>query len=169
MLKIPLLHPDILLALASNGHGARVLIADANFPFATCTPATCKKVFLNLSPGVLTVTQVLKIIQEHVPIETAIIMSPPDGSQQPIHAEFSEILGDGIIFQAEKRVGFYRETKSEETCLLIATGDTRRFANILIVIGSIRPDAGAASFGVDDAADERAFQGITNSREPGIA
>jgi L-fucose mutarotase len=136
MLKINLLHPDILLALAGNGHGARVLIADANFPFATCTPATCKKVFLNLSPGVLTVTQVLKVIQDHIPIEKAIIMSPPDESPQPIHAEFREILGEGLIFKPEKRPGFYRETKSEDTCLLIATGDTRRFANILIVIGS---------------------------------
>jgi len=136
MLKTNLLQPDILMALASNGHGARILIADANFPFTTCTPATCQKVFLNLSPGVLTVTQVLKIIQDHIPVETAIIMIPPDESQQPIHGEFREILGDGIIFKGEKRAGFYRETKSEETCLLIATGDSRRFANILIVMGS---------------------------------
>ena len=136
MLKINLLHPDILMALAGNGHGARILIADANFPFATCTPATCKKVFLNLSPGILTVTQVLKAMQDHIPIEAAIIMSPPDEGQQPIHSEFREILGDKIHFRPEKRAGFYRETKSEETCLLIATGDTRRFANILIVMGS---------------------------------
>jgi len=136
MLKTNLLQPDILMALASNGHGARILIADANFPFTTCTPATCRKVFLNLSPGILTVTQVLKIIQDHIPVETAIIMIPPDESQQPIHGEFREILGDGIIFKGEKRAGFYHETKSEETCLLIATGDTRRFANILIVMGS---------------------------------
>lgn len=136
MLKINLLHPDILMALAGNGHGARILIADANFPFSTCTPATCKKVFLNLSPGVLTVTQVLEVIQDHIPVETAIIMSPPDESRPSIHSEFREILGDGIIFTPEKRAGFYRETKSEETCLLIATGDTRRFANILIVMGS---------------------------------
>ena len=136
MLKTNLLQPDILMALASNGHGARILIADANFPFTTCTPAKCKKVFLNLSPGVLTVTQVLKVIQDHIPVETAIIMIPPDESRQPIHGEFREILGDGIIFKAEKRAGFYHETKSEETCLLIATGDSRRFANILIVMGS---------------------------------
>ena len=136
MLKINLLHPDILAVLSSNGHGARILIADANFPFSTCTPVACKKVFLNLSPGVLTVTQVLEVIQQYMPVEAAIIMSPPDESQQPIHSEFREILGDGIIFKLEKRAGFYRETKSEETCLLIATGDTRRFANILIVMGS---------------------------------
>ena len=79
------------MALAGNGHGARILIADANFPFSTCTPAICKKVFLNLSPGVLTVTQVLTVIQDYIPIETAIIMSPPDESRQPIHSEFREI------------------------------------------------------------------------------
>jgi len=36
--------------IGSNGHGAKVLIADGNFPLSTCTPAHCKRVFLNLSP-----------------------------------------------------------------------------------------------------------------------
>lgn len=35
MLKIKLLHPDILVAPGSIGHGAKVLIADGNFPFST--------------------------------------------------------------------------------------------------------------------------------------
>ena len=35
MLKTRLLHPQILEALGEAGHGARVLIADGNYPLAT--------------------------------------------------------------------------------------------------------------------------------------
>jgi L-fucose mutarotase len=140
MLKIKLLHPDILSALGSNGHGARILIADGNFPITTCSPLNCKKVFLNLSPGLLSVTDVLKVIVDYIPVESAIVMVPPDGSEQSIHVEFKDILNSDITLKAEKRSDFYREVRSEDTCLAIATGETRRFANILIVIGSIKPE-----------------------------
>jgi len=138
MLKIKLLHPDILMALGSNGHGAKVLIADGNFPLSTGTPAHCKRVFLNLSPGVVSVTEVLKVIKEYIPIESGTIMIPPDESEQSIHIEFREILGPDIVLKREKRADFYQEVKSEDTCLAIATGDTRRFANILLVMGTVK-------------------------------
>jgi L-fucose mutarotase len=138
MLKIKLLHPDILMALGSNGHGAKVLIADGNFPLSTSTPANCKRVFLNLSPGVVSVTEVLKVIKEYIPIESGTIMVPPDESEQSIHIEFKEILGHDIVLKREKRADFYQEVKSEDTCLAIATGDTRRFANILLVMGTVK-------------------------------
>jgi len=35
MLKTRLLHPEILQALGSSGHGGQVLIADGNYPFST--------------------------------------------------------------------------------------------------------------------------------------
>ena len=59
MLKINLLHPEILSVLGSNGHGARILIADGNYPFSTGVPPTARKVFLNLAPGMLSVVDVL--------------------------------------------------------------------------------------------------------------
>lgn len=137
MLKLQLLHPDILMALASNGHGARILIADGNFPISTCPPPMSKKVYLNFSPDLLKVTDVLKVLKEYIPIEAGIIMIPPDGSKQAIHDEFYEILGQDISLQTKKRAEFYQEVKSEDMALVIATGETRRFANIVIVIGSL--------------------------------
>lgn len=135
MLKIKLLHPDILMALGSNGHGDRILIADSNFPVSTCPPPLCKKIFLNFSPGLLTATDVLKVIKDFIPIEKGIIMMPPDESKQSIHTEFQEILGEGITLIRKKRFAFYQEVRSKDTCLVIATGETRRFANILLVMG----------------------------------
>lgn len=138
MLKTKLLHPEILKALASNGHGAKILIADGNFPFATQTTEACQKVFLNFARGQLSVTDVLTVIKDYIDVESATVMIPPDGSEQPIHLEFRKILDDGTNFLELKRTDFYQQVKSEDTCLAIATGDTRRFANISIVIGRVR-------------------------------
>jgi L-fucose mutarotase len=138
MLKTTLLHPEILMGLGSNGHGARVLIADANFPFSTGVPGGCQKVFLNLAADMLRVTDVLEVIRDHIVVEEAFIMMPPDEQDQPIHAIFRCLLGEAIPFRKEKRAAFYREAGSAQTCLLVATGDTRRFGNILLVIGSRR-------------------------------
>jgi len=138
MLKIKLLHPEILSILGSNGHGARILIADSNFPFSTCPPPTAKKVFLNFAPGMLRVNDVLTILKDYIPIETAIVMMPPDESIQTIHLEFEEILGTEYTLKKLKRFEFYEEVKSNDTCLVIATGETKRFANILLVIGVVK-------------------------------
>jgi len=138
MLKIKLLHPEILEVLGSNGHGSKVLIADGNYPFSTCIPVTAKKVFLNFAPDLLSVTQVLKVLKEYIPIESVAIMVPPDESVQPIHTEFSDIIGNEVTVLKFKRVDFYSESRSQDTCLVIATGETRRFANILLTIGVVK-------------------------------
>lgn len=138
MLKTNLLHPEILNALASNGHGSMLLIADGNYPFTTGVNERAKKVFLNLSPGILTVTDVLKVLKEAIPVESYFVMTPPDGAQQPIHEEFLNILGEGIPVEKLKRFEFYSKSMSPDTFLVIATGEKRRFANILLVTGVIK-------------------------------
>lgn len=138
MLKSNLLHPEILSALASNGHGSMILIADGNYPFTTGVNAVTKKVFLNLSPGMVSVTDVLKVISKEIPIESYYVMEPPDGAHQPIFDEFTEILGKDIQVEKVKRFDFYKKAQSPENCLVIATGERRRFANILLVIGVVK-------------------------------
>ena len=138
MLKINLLHPEILSALGSNGHGSRLLIAYGNYPFTTGVPETAKKVFLNLSPGMFSVTDVLNVIKDTIPIESYMVLIPPDESPQAIHDEFLNILGESTPVTKVKRFDFYKEARSPDTCLVIATGEIRRFANILITIGIVK-------------------------------
>lgn len=137
MLKSKLIHPEILSALGSNGHGSRILIADGNYPFTTGVPESARKVFLNLAPGMLSVPDVLKIIIDAIPVESYLIMLPPDETPQPIHDEFLEILGE-IPVTKVKRFDFYKEARSNDTFLVIATGEIRRFANILITVGVVK-------------------------------
>jgi L-fucose mutarotase len=138
MLKTNLLHPEILSALGSNGHGSRLLIADGNYPFTTGVPENAKKVFLNLSPGMFSVPEVLKVIHDAVPIESYLVMLPPDETPQAIHDEFYNILGKDIPVKKVKKPDFYTEARSPDTFLVIATGEIRRFANILITIGVVK-------------------------------
>jgi len=138
MLKTTLLHPEILMALASNGHGAKVLIADGNYPISTCTSSSAKKVFLNLAPGLLNVVEVLKVIEQYIPIEKAYFMQTPDASLQPIHQEFKQVIDQDIPFEGMKKPDFYDLAKSADVCLAIATGETRRFANIILQIGVMK-------------------------------
>jgi len=138
MLKTNLLHPEILNVLGSNGHGSRLLIADGNYPFSTGSNERAKKVFLNLSPGKFSVTDVLKVIKEAIAVESYFVMEPPDKSPQSIQDEFVEILGENVPVKKVNRSEFYEEVKSTDTCLVIATGETKRFANILLTIGVVK-------------------------------
>jgi L-fucose mutarotase len=140
MLKTKLLHPEILMELGRNGHGAKILISDGNFPVTTCTPPTAKKVFLNFTPGVLNVVDVLTVLRDFIPIESATVMQPADGSFPPIHEEFKNLIGANLEFNVLKRFEFYDVAKSPDVCLAIATAESRRFANIILTIGVIKPE-----------------------------
>src|SRR5512134_135579 len=99
MLKTRLLHPEILAALGSAGHGSRILIADGNYPFATRAHPNAHRVYLNLAPGLLNVTDVLRVLVDAIPIEAAQVMLTDAGEAPPIHGEFRAILPAGLELQ----------------------------------------------------------------------
>lgn len=140
MLKAPLLHPEILRSLGSAGHGARILIADGNYPCSTEAPASAARVFLNLRPGLVSVTDVLQTLVAIVPIEAAVLMEPADGQEVPVHATLRSLLPTHAAPAGRKRQEFYAEAKSPATTLVIATGEERRFANVLLTIGVVSAD-----------------------------
>lgn len=137
MLKTRLLHPGILASLAAAGHGSRVLIADGNYPFATEAPPGAARVFLNLRRGVVSVDDVLEVLVETIPIEAALLMAPVTGEPVPIHDRLRALLPQGTACRAQERHAFYGEAKSPATTLVIATGEERRFANVLLTMGVV--------------------------------
>jgi L-fucose mutarotase len=139
MLKSTLLHPEILAALGSAGHGSRVLIADGNYPFSTGSPSGASLVFLNLRPGLVGAADVLETLVTAVPIESAMVMVPPQSPEPEIHRTFKGMLPAGVTLERKDRMEFYEEAKSPDTALVIATGEQRVFANILLVIGVVKP------------------------------
>ncbi len=135
-----LLQPDILAALGRAGHGSCVLIADANYPVSTHSPASAVKVFLNLRPGMVQVADVLEVLRDTVPIEQATVMAAPDGRPVPVHQELLKLLPAGLPTRSLSRAEFYAAVSQPTTALVIATGEERRFANILIAIGVVKRD-----------------------------
>ena len=136
MLKQRLLHPEILEALASAGHGARVLIADGNYPASTCIGDNAHLIYLNLAPGKMTVTEVLDILLTAIPVEDAAVMEPDEGAEPAIFQEFRSLMPDQVL-TGYGRFEFYEEVTSPDTCLIIVTGDQRLYANLLLTIGVV--------------------------------
>jgi L-fucose mutarotase len=140
MLLTKLTHPTILNALAQMGHGSQVLIADGNFPFITHSNSAAEHVFLNLKPGLVTVTDVLEALITAIPVEAAHVMQPTDGSEPAIFNEFRHLL-PALQLQPVERFAFYSMARSSDVGLVIATGESRIWANILLTIGVCKSDS----------------------------
>jgi L-fucose mutarotase len=134
VLTTHLLHPQLLAALAAAGHGSQVLIADGNYPFSTGAPASAERVFLNLVPGVVDAVTALSAVVSAVPVEAAFTMVPDDGTPVPIQQEFAGVLG-GVAIETLARYPFYEQARSADTAVLVATGEQRVYANVLLRIG----------------------------------
>ena len=139
MLRTRLIHPQILAALAAAGHGSQVLVSDGNFPHATATPPGATRVYLNLSPGRVTVTEVLEAVAATVPLEAAAVMRPHDADAPAVLAEYTALLPPGTPVEVVERFAFYELARGRDVTLVIATGDQRLYANLLLTIGYLDP------------------------------
>ena len=135
MINYEIIHPEILKALAGAGHGSTILIADGNFPMATAAPESVPRVYLNLAPDMLNVPDILRCICQAIPIEAVTAPIPDDGTEPPIFPQYREILPKELKINKVDRFGFYDAVKTPELALMIATGEKRPYACILLTIG----------------------------------
>jgi L-fucose mutarotase len=138
MLNTDLIHPQLLAALGRSGHGSKILLTDGNYPHSTGAPASAERIFLNVAPGLLEVDQVLGPLIASVPIEAAEIMVAPDGVEADAIAGYRAIL-PGIPFVVHDRQAFYSASREPDVSILVATGDQRVYANLLLTIGVRTP------------------------------
>ena len=138
MLKTQLLHPELLEALGGSGHGGKVLIADGNYPFSTRANPSAKRVYLNFTPGKLNVVEILEVLVGAIPIESGDVMTPDSGDEPSIFADFRRLL-PGLELKKSGRFAFYDLARDPDCCLVIATGEQRIYANILLTIGVVAP------------------------------
>ncbi len=133
MLKGKLIHPDIMAALSLCGHGDKVLIADGNYPLASKT-GEAELVYLGLTPGLPTVTDVLAALQSSIVIEKVEVMDPGDGTTPEIYGDFKQMLGDTET-KVLGKYEFYDACCEPAVRLAISTGEKRTYANILLTVG----------------------------------
>jgi L-fucose mutarotase len=137
MLRYTLTHRPTLSALASLGHGSKVLIADGNYPFATAMNPRAELVHLNWRPGLLDVDEVLTTLLDAVPFEAATVMTPPPDAPVAAHDGYRRVLGPDVPLGTLDRFAFYDAVRAPETGLVIATGDQRSHANLLLEVGFV--------------------------------
>ncbi len=148
MLKIPVLHPEILSALGSAGHLGKVLISDGNYPHSTRPNPRAKIVWANFIPGVVDAVTALKIVARLVPIEAVDVMEPARTgayamtTDPPIWADFRKVLAEESDFRGNlspwQKPEFNERARGDDVCLVIASAETQIYANILITIGVVR-------------------------------
>ena len=143
MLKSTLLHPEILRICARAGHHSKILIADGNYPAATKRGPQAELVCLQLSPGVPTVTQVLRALLSALPIDELNTMGiPPDDpyakfGEPPAWAEYRTMAKEAgiVVVEPISKWDFYKLVESPDHVLTIQTADQALWANVLLTMG----------------------------------
>lgn len=137
MIKSSIIHPELLRALAKCGHRTNILIADSNYSFVTNSSRHASIIYLNLSPGLINSTTILDKVLEYINVETVTLMEYPKNFNNTIEKEYRALLPEGTEINHVTREIFYAFAKSNETLLVIASGETRRFANILLTVAPV--------------------------------
>lgn len=146
MLYGPMLHPGLIGALGRAGHGGKVLITDGNYPGVTGTHPDAERIYLNLAPGLLTVTQVLDVVKQTIPIEQLGLMVPASDAKGielpesiPAHDEYRAAL-PGVPVAMIPRWDFYDVAKTSDVGVVVVTADQRLYANVLLTVGVRTPN-----------------------------
>lgn len=135
----PLLTPDLLHALASAGHGDRVVIVDANFPAAA---NACRLV---RTPGVAATARLEAVLSmlpiddlDLDPVAVMQVVGDPSATPEAVR-DFTAILqGHGLAAPVRlPRHDFYRV--AADAFVIVQTGEQRLYGNMLLTKGVIRP------------------------------
>ena len=144
MLKHQLIHPQINEILGRAGHHAKILIADGNYPASTKKGPNAEVVCLNLSPGVVTVAQVLHALLSAVPVDHVNTMGIPADDpyarhgEPPVWNEFRQVIKAARLklkLEPILKWDFYKAVESPDHVLTVQTADQSLWANVLLTIG----------------------------------
>lgn len=137
MIKSDIIHPHLISSLAKCGHKTQILIADANYACVSNAPKEADIVYLNLSPGTVAAPLILEKLLSVINVELAVMMGWPDSFENTIVGEYRALLPETCPIQYLNREPFYAQVQSDKTMLVIASGETRRFANLLLTVAPV--------------------------------
>ena len=128
----PIVSPELLKALCEMGHGDELVIADGNFP--------CESIGKNAI--------VIRAVLSLIPLDTytekpVALMEVVKGDNTPtpaIWAEYDKLLNkyepEHHDIEMTERFAFYERAK--KAYLIIATGETAIYANVLLKKGVVK-------------------------------
>ena len=144
MLKHELTHPRINEVLGKAGHHSLILIADGNYPAWNKRGPNAEVVSLNLSPGVVTCSQVLHALLSAIVVDRINTMGIPADDpyalkgEPPVWADYRKILssaGSRLELEPIQKWDFYSAVNSADHVLTIQTADQSLWANLLLTMG----------------------------------
>ena len=121
-----------------------MLICDGNYPASSKIGPEAELVSLNLSPGVVTCSQVLRALVTAIPLDAVNTMGIPADDPYakhgppPVWAEYEQILEDAKLDLKPEPIqkwDFYDAVMSDDHVLTIQTADQALWANVLLTIG----------------------------------
>ena len=148
LLHSQLIHPEINGVLGQAGHHSKVLISDGNYPASSKIGPEAELVSLNLSPGVVTCSQVLRTLVTAIPLEAVNTMGIPaddpyaNHGPPPAWTEYEQILEEAKLdlkLEPIEKWDFYDAVMSDDHVLTIQTADQALWANVLLTIGCRLP------------------------------
>lgn len=133
----PLLSPELLATLCAMGHGDEILLADAHFPCYSFSHKVIRADGLgiaNLLEGILPLFE----LDAYVPHPVITMEAVKGDTLDPhVESEYSSIVhqaaGREIPFMRMERFAFYERVRGCHA--VIATGDVRKYANIILKKG----------------------------------
>lgn len=140
----PILSPELLKALCEMGHGDELVIADGNFP-SHSVGKNAVVVRLDGHGAAEVLDAVLQVIPLDAYVEKPVALMevvPGDTCPRPgIWDTYEEILNrhepENHNIQMTERFAFYERAKN--AYLIIATGETAIYANVLLKKGVVKP------------------------------
>lgn len=138
----PLISPDFMKILMEMGHGDELVIVNANFPAASNAR---RLVRCDGSSAVQTLDAVMRFLPlDTFTPTTATLMDVASGEKNSpeIWSEFQEVIRQYEPwvkdFEIVNRFDFYERTR--QAYAVVATGERRRYANIILRKGIVEPD-----------------------------
>lgn len=129
------LTPELLLALASMGHGDRIAIVDRNFP-AVSSGRPVERLPVRRSASALEAVLSLMPLETDLSGASAFLMQASQGDAA-VHEELIEILEQhglaGADITAIDRFPFYELCR--EVFVIVQTGENRPFGNVVMSKG----------------------------------
>jgi L-fucose mutarotase len=136
----PILSPELLKVLCEMGHGDEIVIADGNFPGASCAK---NSILLRADghgvPELLDAILTLFPLDEYAPPVALMAKAPQDEALEiPIWNEFRAIVDKytTVPFEFMERHAFYERAKKAYAILM--TGERAIYANIIIKKGVVK-------------------------------
>ena len=136
-----ILSPDLVKVLMEMGHGDELVLADGNFPAATCAQRLVRCDGHGVAELLEAILQLFPLDIQYSQYPAALMQLTPGDSYQPaIWLRYDEIFaacpdGKPNIEQVE-RFAFYERAK--KAFAVVATGESALYANLILKKGVVK-------------------------------